>query len=106
MTFLLSSVHNCYCLFNAKTKSVYWKLSKPCINPKMTCDQQLSAIATQIQLDLTDMYGETKFVILLNGLHIEIAALKTIKDFAGTEDSVRLGSHVPTCLSSNSMYLV
>jgi hypothetical protein len=46
--------------------------------PVMTCDQPLYALAKQIQWDWPDIYGEAKFVILLGGLHIEIAALKTI----------------------------
>ena len=45
--------------------------------PVLTIDQPLFTIAKQIQWHWPDVYGEEKFVILLGGLHIEIAALTT-----------------------------
>ena len=47
----------------------------------MTVDQPLYAIAKQIQWTWPDLYGEDKFVIMMGGLHIEIALLKTIGDW-------------------------
>ena len=52
------------------------------VNPNQTSvtelDQQLYAIAKQIQWDWSDIYGEKKFVIMIGALHIEMAALKTL----------------------------
>ena len=49
--------------------------------PVLTLDQPLFTIAKQIQLNWPDVYGEKQFVILLGGLHIEMAALTTLGDF-------------------------
>jgi len=48
--------------------------------PVVTFDQPLFALAKQIQWKWPQGYGEEKFVILFGGLHIEMAALKTIGD--------------------------
>jgi len=47
----------------------------------MTLDQPLFAIAKRIQWNWPDVYGENKLVILLGGLHIEMAALKVVGDW-------------------------
>ena len=47
----------------------------------LTFDQPLYALAKQIQWTWTDDYGEDKFVIMLVGLHIEMAALTTVGDW-------------------------
>ena len=49
--------------------------------PVLTLDQPLFTIAKQIQWNWPDVYGEEQFVILLGGLHIEMAALTTLGDF-------------------------
>ena len=49
--------------------------------PMLTFDQPLYAIAKQIQWTWTDDYGEDKFVIMLGGLHIEMAARTTAGDW-------------------------
>ena len=46
--------------------------------PVLTLDQPLYAIAQQIQWSWPSGYGEDKFVILLGGLHLEMATLATI----------------------------
>ena len=79
--------------------------------PVVAFDQPLYALAKQIQWKLPDKYGEDKFVVMFGGLHIEMAALKTIGDWlrgsgwaqalvqaeiatAGTADSFYRASHV------------
>ena len=79
--------------------------------PVVTFDQPLFALAKQIQWKWPEEYGEEKFVILFGGLHIEMAALKTLGDWlqgsgwvqalvqaeitsAGTADSFLRASHV------------
>ena len=49
--------------------------------PVITFDQPLYALAKQIQWKWPDDYGEDKFVIMFGGLHIEMAALKTVGDW-------------------------
>ena len=46
--------------------------------PVVTADQPLFAIAKQIQWQWPEFYGEDKFIIMFGGLHIEMAAFKTI----------------------------
>ena len=48
--------------------------------PVSTLDQTLHAIAKQIQWNWRRGYGEDTFVILLGGLHLEMASLATIGD--------------------------
>ena len=48
--------------------------------PVLTLDQPLFTIAKHIQWSWPDEYGEKKFVILLGGLHIEMASLATLGD--------------------------
>ena len=48
--------------------------------PVLTLDQPLHTIAKQIQWNWSSGYGEDKFVILLGGLHLEMASLATIGD--------------------------
>ena len=74
-------------------------------------DQPLFAIAKLIQWNWPEVYGEEKFVVILGGLHIEMAALATLGDLldgsgwtntltqagiatAGTADSFLKGTHV------------
>ena len=46
--------------------------------PVIALDQPLFAIGKQVQWRWPDTYGEQHFVLLLGGLHIELAALKMI----------------------------
>ena len=49
--------------------------------PLITLDQPLYAIAKSIQWNWQTEYGEDHFVLILGGLHIEMAALKVIGDW-------------------------
>ena len=79
--------------------------------PVITLDQPLYAITKKIQWNWPENYGENQFVIVLGGLHIEMAGLKVIGDWledsgwvealvqakvasAGTADSFLKASHV------------
>ena len=79
--------------------------------PVLTFDQPLYALAKQIQWKWPEKYGEDMLVVMFGGLHIEMAALKTIGDWlqgsvwaqalvqavivtAGTADSLYRASHV------------
>ena len=48
--------------------------------PVLTFDQPLFALAKQIQWKWPEKYGNEKLVVMFGGLHIEMAALKTIGD--------------------------
>ena len=64
--------------------------------PVNTLDQPLYSIAKRIQWNWPEKYGENHFVIILGGLHIEMAGLKEIAKlaFAGTGNSFLKVSHV------------
>ena len=49
--------------------------------PVLTVDQPLFAIAKKVQWSWPDMYGEERFVVLLGGLHIEMAMLKLVGEW-------------------------
>ena len=49
--------------------------------PVVTLDQPLFALAKQIQWKRPETYGEDKMVVMFGGLHIEMAALKTLGDW-------------------------
>lgn len=46
--------------------------------PVIAMDQPLFAIAKQIQWEFPDLYGEDKYIVMMGGLHIEMAALKML----------------------------
>ena len=46
--------------------------------PVIAGDQLLFALTKQIQWTLCEMYNEDQYVIILGGLHIEMAALKML----------------------------
>ena len=48
--------------------------------PVIAFDQPLFALAKTIQWNWPNTYGEEKFVIMMGGLHIEMAAWKTLGD--------------------------
>jgi len=52
--------------------------------PVITGDQPIYAVMKQIQWHWPDRYGEDKFVIMFGGLHIELAALKSIGSLCRT----------------------
>ena len=49
--------------------------------PVLTVDQPLYAIVKKIQWTWPSIYGEDKFVVMMGGLHVEMALLKVIGDF-------------------------
>ena len=49
--------------------------------PVFTVDQPLYAIAKRIQWNWPDTHGEEHFVVVLGGLHIEMAAMKVAGDW-------------------------
>ncbi len=49
--------------------------------PVITFDQPLYALAKQIQWKWSEKYREDTLVVMFGGLHIEMAALKTIGDW-------------------------
>ena len=63
--------------------------------PVMAVDQPLYALAKQIQWNWPEEYGEDKYLIMSGGLHIEMAAFRSIgswlKDSGWTEALVQAG---------------
>ncbi|KAH3871593.1 hypothetical protein DPMN_034799 [Dreissena polymorpha] len=62
---------------------------KECVNflnpgqiPIMECVQPLNALAKNIRCIWPERYGENLIVVMFGGLHIEIAALRTIGGLA------------------------
>ena len=49
--------------------------------PVLTLDQPLYTVAKQLQWTWPDRYGESQFIIILGGLHIEMCTLKCIGDW-------------------------
>ena len=79
--------------------------------PVVTFDQPLYAIAKQVQWNRPDMFGEDQFVVMLGGLHIEMASFKALGNWldgsgwtdvlvqaevanSGTADSFLKASHI------------
>ena len=65
--------------------------------PVIAADQPLFAMAKQIQWQWPDSYGESQFVIMFGGLHIEMAALRslgTLLDGSGWVNS----HHMTACV--------
>ena len=46
--------------------------------PVIDCDQPIFAIAKKIQWNWPSLYGEKHFVVMLGGLHTELATLKAV----------------------------
>lgn len=82
--------------------------------PVLTVDQPLYAIAKRIQWKWPEEYGERQYVVLMGGLHIEMAMLKVIGDWLngsgwtyvmtsanvtteGRADGLQKGSHISRC---------
>jgi hypothetical protein len=96
--------------------------------PVITLDQPLYAIAKKIQWNWPESHGENHFVIVLGGLHIEMAGLKVIGDWledsgwvealvqakvasAGIADSFLKASHVTRTrhahqVTASSLYIL
>ena len=68
--------------------------------PVITLDQPLYAITKKIQWNWPENYGENQFVIVLGGLHIEMAGLKVIGDWL--EDSGWVEALVQAKVASQS----
>ena len=51
---------------------------KPDQVPVVTVDQPLFAVAKPIQWQWPETFGEDKYIVILGGVHIEMAAFKTI----------------------------
>ena len=49
--------------------------------PVITFDQPLHTLAKQVQWNWPEEYSKDKYVIMFGGLHIEMAALKTLGDW-------------------------
>ena len=49
--------------------------------PVIACDQPLYAIAKRIQWHWPETHGESKFIIMLGGLHVEAATLRALVDW-------------------------
>ena len=79
--------------------------------PVVTFDQPLYAIAKQVQWNWPDLFGEDQFVVMLGGLHIEMASFKALGNWldgsgwtyvldqaevakSGTADSSLKASHI------------
>jgi len=88
--------------------------------PVMTCDQPLYALAKIIQWNFPELYGESSYVIMLGGLHIEMAGLKAIGSFLsgsgwaevfaesgintpGTAESFLTAGHVRRCRHAHEL---
>jgi hypothetical protein len=86
-------------------------ITNPGQTPVIAMDQPLFAIAKNVQWKWPSVYGEDRIVIMFGGLHIELAALKTLGDLlkssgwtsalvqagvatAGTADSFLTAAHI------------
>ena len=96
--------------------------------PIITVDQPLYTVAKQIQWRWPETHGEDHFIVMFGGLHIEMAALKTLGDLLegsgwtgalvqarvatpGTADSFLKASHVTRTrrahqVTASSLYLL
>ncbi len=54
---------------------------KPGQIPVITLDQPIFALAKKVQWSWSSIYGEHKYVVLLGGLHIEMATLSVMGDW-------------------------
>ena len=86
-------------------------ITNPGQSPVVAVDQPLFAIAKNVQWKWPLLYGEAKVVVMFGGLHIELAALKTLGNLlkssgwtsalvqagvatAGTADSFLTAAHI------------
>ncbi|XP_046841101.1 uncharacterized protein LOC124458338 [Xenia sp. Carnegie-2017] len=94
-----------------KTVKESTKFLNPNQTPVIAMDQPLYALAKQIQWNNKNEFGEDKYMVMMGGLHIEMAILKMIGHWltnsgwasalihaevmtSGRADSVLKGSHV------------
>lgn len=76
---LPESAHTSATMFQCmKIVATSTEFLNPGQTPVMTVDQPLYALCKQIQLALPERFGEKKFFLLLGGLHIELATLRTV----------------------------
>ena len=73
--------------------------------PVVTLDQPLYAIAKQIQWCWSDTFGEQNFVLMLGGLHTEMAFMRTIGDWLDGSGwtSVLVNADVTSCGKADAM---
>jgi hypothetical protein len=75
--------------------------------PVIAADQPIYAVAKHIQWHWPDRYGEDKFVIMFFGLHIEMAALRSIwtllKDSGWTGSLIEAGIASPGTAKTRQM---
>ena len=72
----VAMVKHSLCVIKSATEHL-----NPKQTPVITFDQPLYALAKRIQWKWPEEYGESKFVIMFGGLHIEMAALKMLGDW-------------------------
>ena len=65
----------CHCLDKVKEVVSYFHPHQVSV---IAADQPIFATAKQVQWHWPDKYGENKFIIMFGGLHIEMAALKSM----------------------------
>lgn len=80
-----------------------------CVNPGqipvLTLDQPLYSLGKLIQWNWPDKFGEHRFVLVLGGLHIEMAIMKTIGDWLDGSGwtTALVNAHVTSAGRSESM---
>jgi len=94
----------------------------PCQVPVIAFDQTLYTLAKLIQWNWPEYYGESKFVIMFGGLHVEIAALKALGSLvtgsgwakaitdagivsSGSAEGLLTASHVRRCRHAHEISL-
>jgi hypothetical protein len=104
------------------------EILNPGQTPIIAMDQPLYAVAKQIQWSWPETHGENHFIVMLGGLHIEMAAPKTLGDLlegsgwtgalvqagvatSGTADSFLKATHVTRTrrahqVTASSLYLL
>ena len=65
----------------------------------ITADQPIYSIAKQVQWHWPDLYGEDKFVEMFGGLHIEMAAFRSLGTLL--QSSGWTGAHVEAGVASS-----
>ena len=70
--------------------------------PAVTLDQPLFALVKQIMWKWPEKYGEDKMVVMFGGLHIEMAALKSLGNWLRGSDRVLLQAEMARPGTANS----
>jgi hypothetical protein len=64
------------------------KFLNPDQTPIITADQPLVVLAKQIQWEWDTECGETKYVVIFGGLHIEMACFKLLGDLLRNDHNI------------------